>query len=147
MSRWERLCGAKTTKGGRNMRRTFSEQHEGLYIAALLAIPLIIAFCVIYVAAEHPAYVWDYGAYWSYFKKYAYLISSGAPWFAQFRQEVGSLDYNPLAAVLLYPFYLISGDGRTSYVVGICLLYLLPAVVITSRLALLVRGRTPFRYS
>ena len=94
-----------------------------------------------YVAAEHSAYVWDYGAYWGYFKNYSYLISSGAPnWFAQFRQEVGSLDYNPLAAVLLYPFYLISGDGRTSYVVGICLLYLLPAVV-ASRLALLAAPR------
>jgi hypothetical protein len=120
------------------MRSTFSERHEGLYIAALLAIPLIIAFCVSYVAAEHPAYVWDYGAYWGYFKNYASLISSGDPnWFAQFRQEVSSLDYNPLAAVLLYPFYLISGDGRTSYVVGICLLYLLPAIVVTSRLGLL----------
>ena len=124
------------------MRPTFSERHEGLYIAALLAIPLIIAFCVSYVAAEHPAYVWDYGAYWGYFKNYSHLISSGAPWFAQFRQEVGSLDYNPLAAVLLYPFYLISGDGRTSYIVGICLLYLLPAVVVTSRLALLAAPMT-----
>jgi hypothetical protein len=124
------------------MQPTFSERHEGLYVAALVAIPLIIAFCISYVAAEHPAYVWDYGAYWGYFKKYAHLISSGAPWLSQFRQEVGSLDYNPLAAVLLYPFYLISGDGRTSYVVGICLFYLLPAVLVASRIALLATPRT-----
>jgi hypothetical protein len=114
-----------------------SERLNDLLISGLIAIPLIIAFCNAYVAAEHPAYEWDYGAYWGYFKNYGNLISSGAPrWLSQFRQEISSLDYNPLAAVLLYPFYFISGDGRTSYVTGICLLYLLPAVVVASLVAL-----------
>src|ERR1700733_6454794 len=115
------------------MKAGNSERLNDLLISGLVAIPLIIAFCSAYVAAEHPAYVWDYGAYWGFFKNYGNLISSGAPhWLSQFRQEVSSLDYNPLAAVLLYPFYFVSGDGRTSYVIGICLLYLLPAVVVAS---------------
>jgi hypothetical protein len=119
------------------MKAGNSERLNNLLISGLIALPLIIAFCIAYVAAEHPAYEWDYGAYWGYFKNYGNLISSGAPhWLSQFRQEISSLDYNPLAAVLLYPFYFISGDGRTSYVIGICLLYLLPAVVVASLVAL-----------
>jgi hypothetical protein len=121
------------------MKAGNSERLNALFISGLIAIPLIIAFCIAYVAAEHPAYVWDYGAYWGYFKNYGNLISSGAPhWFSQFRQEISSLDYNPLAAVLLYPVYFISGGSRTSYVIGICLLYLLPAVVVASLVALRV---------
>ncbi|WP_271894158.1 DUF3488 domain-containing protein [Candidatus Phyllobacterium onerii] len=117
-------------------KRSNDPQTRWLIIAVAMAAPLISAFVAAYVHFENPAYVWDYGAYWEYFKTYAHLISSGANgWPTQLGREIETLDYNPLASVLLYPVYLIGGETRTAYVIGICLVYLLPAAFVFSLLS------------
>lgn len=108
-----------------------------ILVAALLAVAPIAALVTVYVEAEHPVYIWDFYTYWGRFKTYTYLISSGSPnWISQLLLDIDTNDYNSLASALLYPVYLIGGDGRISFVIGISLVYLLPAVVITTLVGL-----------
>ncbi|MCJ8142807.1 hypothetical protein MKI84_07740 [Ancylobacter sp. A5.8] len=105
-------------------------------VTVLATIPLIVGLCVIYVRAEHPAYVWDYGAYWQMFQLYGGLIANDTPgWTTRLLQEIATQDYNPFATVPLYPFFWAFGGERTTYLAAVTLTYLLPATLIATILA------------
>lgn len=108
-----------------------------LAIAALLSIPMLIAFCLHYVHIEDPVYVWDYRGYWVQFQEYGSQISRGsADWHLRLVGAIRDNDYNPSAAIPLFPFYYWFGGGRESYIIAVSLLYLLPTVVIAAAISL-----------
>ncbi|TKI05756.1 hypothetical protein [Martelella alba] len=45
-------------------------------------------------------------------------------WLEQNEHEIRGSDYNPLPVSLLFPFYLLLGAGRLSYILGLTLVYL-----------------------
>ena len=104
-------------------------------LIAIAAIPLISLFCWKYVSLEDPVYAFDFGAFWNFFQRYGALISSSPTWWQTALTEIWNNDYNPSAVIPLYPFYRAFGDGRTSYIIAIALLYLLPATAIAASVA------------
>ncbi|QIB32704.1 hypothetical protein [Ancylobacter pratisalsi] len=106
------------------------------YLAALAAVPFVILFCALFVAAEHPLYIWDYTTYWNAFRAYGRMIDTGMPgWPAQLAADVAARDYNPLPAALLYPVYFLFGGGRVAFIAGIAVVYLLPATLVATAIA------------
>ncbi len=112
-------------------------------VAFLLAAVVVVLFARIYVGMEHPAYLWDYGAYFHKFKDFGELIAQKG-WVSAFetlRQSVFSEDYNLSGVVPLMPIYAL-GDSRAVYVGGILALYLVPAAFVATALAL-ARTQSP----
>ena len=101
-------------------------------LIAIAFVPLISLFCWKYVSLEDPVYAFDFGAYWQFFKRYGALISSSPGWWKTALSEIWNNDYNPSSVIPLYPFYRAFGDGRTSYIIAIAILYLLPTAAITA---------------
>jgi hypothetical protein len=107
-------------------------------ICATAAVLLIPIFVFLYVRSEHPAYQWDWGAYWWTFQQYGQKIASGAGWMTDLRNSVRADDYNAFGVIPLYPFYRLHGGGRGVYVVAVALTYLLPAMLVVTWLAVTV---------
>jgi hypothetical protein len=106
-----------------------------------LSVPLIVILCIAYVHYEHPAYVWDLGAYWHFFKLYGGMIARHDPsWFTSVLASIRGDDYNPSAIIPLLPFYFLFGGGRSVYICAIATMCLLPAVVLVSAMAFKSRG-------
>jgi hypothetical protein len=127
----------------RRVLNTNNTRLEALSLSAmaLAVIPFVFWFCAKYVSVEHPAYSFDYGGYWEIFKRVGTLISNGsAGWASDFLTQIRNSDYNPAPVLPLYPSYLILGDERSSYLVAISLVYLLPTVVIAAALMLRSTG-------
>lgn len=92
----------------------------------------IALFCQTYVGLEDPVYPYDYGAYWGTFKRYGALIEADPAWWKAALSEIYRSDYNPASVIPLYPFYKMFGEGRTSYITAVALMYLLPTAAIAA---------------
>ena len=114
--------------------------HSAL-LYACLSVPLIVILCIAYVHYEHPAYVWDLGAYWRLFKLYGGMITRHDPsWSTSLLASIRGDDYNASAIVPLLPFYFLFGGGRSVYICAISIMYLLPVVVLVSAMAFKARS-------
>ena len=97
--------------------------------------PVTVSLAVCFVLQEDPAYVWDYRHYWTEFQRYGEMIGSGSLWWAEARTAVLTADYNPVAAILLAPVYILAGGSREVYVGAIAAVYLLPVALLAAVLA------------
>ena len=103
---------------------------------ACLSVPIIVILCIAYVHFEHPAYVWDYGEYWSLFKFYGGAFARHDPsWSTWLLASIRGDDYNPSAIVPLLPIYSLFGGGRSVYICAVSIMYFLPVVVFVSAMA------------
>ncbi|WP_213991134.1 hypothetical protein [Sodalis sp. dw_96] len=94
-----------------------------------------VVFCVlaffilvntwIYIAGEQLVYVWDFHGYWSIWQKYGEMFSHHFfQWLNENEHNIRGNDYNPLPVSLLFPFYVVLGDSRFAYILGLSLVYL-----------------------
>ncbi len=112
-----------------------SAKWSWMRIYLICALPAV-AFSVLYVLNEHPAYLWDWGGYWNAYADYGQTsLESPARWLSRVVQSVRGDDYNPSGVVPLTPVYWIFGGGREFYVAAIIAVYLVPAALIAARLA------------
>jgi hypothetical protein len=89
-----------------------------------------------YVLNEDPAYLWDWGGYFIFYKDFGERILSGDhSWLPDLLRSIRADDYNPSGVIPLTIFYAIFGKSRVGYILGIVLLYLIPTVLIASALA------------
>jgi len=86
--------------------KTLKTKHF-LYSCIFLVFSLVVA--LIYVKQEHPVYIWD----------------------KALLEGIRTNDYNPLPAVLLFPFYCLFGGARPAYISALILLYLYPVGLLT----------------
>ena len=108
--------------------------------AALVALPVIF-FVIYYVGQEQPVYYWDYYAWFSLYQTYGEKAASGQmSWFYHWVVTVFAANYNSTSIVPLIPFYFLLGETRTAYVLGIVLLYLLPALYLMGRVCVEALG-------
>jgi hypothetical protein len=113
---------------------------SAILLVILISVAVIIPIVHFYINSEDPIYVWDYGNYWRQFRSFGSMISSGAPWLEEARISMRKDDYNPLAAIVLYPAYAIWGGDRSVYVQAIAVAYLVPAALLATALAVRVVG-------
>lgn len=95
----------------------------------------IVLFCQTYVGLEDPVYPYDYGTYWGTFQRYGALIAADPVWWKAALSEIYRNDYNPAPIVPLFPFYQMFGGGRTTYIVAVALMYLLPTAAISASIS------------
>jgi len=108
--------------------------------AALVALPVIF-FVIYYVGQEQPVYYWDYYAWFSLYQTYGEKAASGQmSWFFHWLVTVFAANYNSTSIVPLIPFYFLLGETRTAYVLGIVLLYMLPALYLMGRVCVEALG-------
>src|SRR5476649_213922 len=98
---------------------------------------LLFAFIAVntyfYISGDDLVYVWDYKGYWVTWQEYGGLITNNFfHWLQANEHNIRSNDYNPLPVSLLFPFYLILGAGRFSYILGLVLVYLSAVCIIIS---------------
>ncbi len=110
----------------------------------IFTVVAVVALCMNYVHIEHPAYIWDYAAYWETFKRYSlWLSKSPLDAIISIIREIRKVDYNPTPILALFPFYLLFGDGRAAYIIGIAITYVLPASVVVMFLTVRVSNVRP----
>lgn len=97
---------------------------------------LATLFAVAYVGSEDPAYFWDSGLYWSYFKILGSLVRSDLSEFAStIFVTIAVADYNVSGLLPILPVYLVAGNERAAYVAAICAFYVVPAALVAVHLA------------
>ena len=104
----------------------------GIVIAILTSI-----FVYKYVKNEHPIYIYDYGTYHQMYKDYAQkLLTSRRQFLGDEIDSIRNLDYNSSPILLILPFYLIfRGGQRLGYILGLCLVYVVPTIILVALLA------------
>ena len=94
------------------------------------------AFSIAFVRAEDPAYAWDWGAYYRLYEAFGDLLRTNvwqvAPALISSLREA---DYNASSIVPLLPIQAVWGSSRTVYVTAIVVLYVVPACLLASAIA------------
>jgi len=100
----------------------------------------IVCSVWIFVVSESTNYSWDFSTHWNRF------LELGAPLESGFLEGIAAVwhsirysEYNLLPALLLQPFYFIEADLRLCFILGISILFVLPAIGL---LALLLAQET-----
>ena len=100
-------------------------------LAILFAI-LTTAFVYMYVRNESPVYIYDYSGYHETYKGFSKILKESP---GKFKKEVVDsvrlLDYNCTPILLLIPFYLKFGASRFGYILGSCLMYVIPTIILS----------------
>jgi len=100
--------------------------YSGFFLVFCLGVALI------YVKLEQPIYIWDFKGYWIMFMDWGkQFLESPVHGLKALLEGIRANDYNPLPAVLLFPFYCLFGGGRSAYISALVLLYLYPVALMT----------------
>lgn len=100
-------------------------------VVALLVVAAANLWAVWYVSAEHYIYYWDWAAYWSGYQQLGEL--AGQHPFAALKAVSASVrldDYNLLQVAPLVPFELLGGPGRTSFIIAIANVGIIPSAAL-----------------
>ena len=100
-----------------------------------LVLSLILATCVFFVAGylaeETPGYYWDYVTYYDQLREIRDEVGSGDwPRFLETLILTRGSDYNLSPAIPLLPIYLIASLSRLTYILGLVIIYLIPATIV-----------------
>lgn len=93
---------------------------------------LLASFVFRYVEIEHPAYLWDWGGYFDFYRNLGAIAKNDfQSAFHSVLKSIRSDDYNISSISLLLPFYFLLGPERVAYISGIVVFFLIPAVFVT----------------
>ncbi len=85
-----------------------------------------------YVKNESPIYIYDYSGYYETYKGFSKeFLSSKSKYIKEVISSVRNSDYNCTPIVLLLPFYIIFKTSRMGYILGCCLFYVIPTLLLT----------------
>ena len=108
--------------------------NKRLYI--LLCVVLIVLTCIFvykYVENESPVYIFDYSGYHELYKNFSNeLVNSPIMFLKDVVSSIRNADYNCTPIVLLIPFYFVFKTSRIGYILGCCLLYVIPTIFLTA---------------
>lgn len=100
-------------------------------VLAIIFAILTTVFVYMYVRNEAPVYIYDYSGYHETYKTFSKLLKESP---SMFKKEVVDsvriLDYNCTPILLLIPFYLKFGTSRLGYILGSCLIYVIPTIIL-----------------
>ena len=89
-------------------------------------------FAYKYVKNEAPIYIYDYSGYYETYKGISKdFLNSKRKYIKEVISSVRNLDYNCTPIILLLPFYIIFKTSRMGYILGCCLLYVVPILLLT----------------
>ena len=85
-----------------------------------------------YVKNESPIYIFDYSGYHEIYKIFSKeLIETPVKYIRDVISSIRNSDYNCSPILLLIPFYLVFNTSRIGYILGSCLLYVVPSIILS----------------
>lgn len=104
-----------------------------LYISVtIIFLALTTIFVYKYVKNEAPVYIYDYSGYHETYKRFSNeFMTSKRAYIKDVISSIRNSDYNCSPIILLLPFYIIFKSSRFGYILGCCLLYVVPTMILT----------------
>lgn len=104
---------------------------------SLVVLPCLMLLLsgIMYAAKSRDIYFWDSATYWDLSRSVAGGALKGHFW-QSIMTSIAESDYNYIAALPSAAWMLIFGTSRLSYVTGLLVMYILPSVLLSYRLAL-----------
>lgn len=124
----DRREAAEAAAAGETIRRWL-----GRFAIAAVCI-FFIAAGIIYVSSENIIYYWDDSTYWDICRDIVNGKMSPGFW-KNVYDSICTSDYNYLAALPSAAWMYVFGISRTAFVAGLVCMYVVPAVLLTHRLA------------
>ena len=119
-------------KQGRRILDKTKNNKKTFLLFSMILILLTTLFVYKYVKNESPVYIYDYSGYYETYKNFSReLLETPVKFVTDAISTIRNSDYNCTPIIAIIPFYVLLKTSRIGYILGCCLVYVVPTIILT----------------